>query len=342
MGMGGAELQGLLISSELVKRGYDVSIITFDHDPREIEDNIPFHLIRTYRQGQSPHLLKVMKAVNLADADIYFINNAGYILAPVTFSAHRRGRRVLFWGASDSNFDPCFKWYRMPTYRDKLLYLWGLKRCDAYVVQNRRQQELLLRHFGKLSEVIHNGFYPSDGFSSFEREVLWVGSMRKVKNPRMFLELAKRIPEVRFVMVGGNPLQRDEFRDSIYEEARTIPNLLFKGFLPFEEVERLFKRASLFVNTSTLEGFPNTFLQAWARGVPVLSTVNVNPDGLITENHLGAVVSNLDEMVDAVRRHFSTGLDTSPVAIKAFYDKHLTIGSLVDKMESIFDTLVAS
>ena len=341
MGMGGAELQGLLITRELVQRGHEVSIVTFDHDPDEIEENIPYRLIRTFRQGKSRSLVKILKAARSADADVYYMNNAGYILAPVVLAAHPRGKKVLFWAASDTNFDPNYKWFRMPTYRDKLLYLWGLKRCDAYVVQNNTQQDLLYRHFGKSSDIINNGFPQSEQLSSFQGEVLWVGSMRTVKNPMMFVELAKRVPNVRFVMVGGNPVQRDDFHNSILEEARKVPNLEFKGFLPFGEVEKLFMRASLFVNTSTVEGFPNTFLQAWARGVPVLSTANVNPDGLITQHRLGTVVNSIEEMAEAVRAYMANGLVFSPVAVKQFFDCNLTIGNTVDRMESVFERLVS-
>ncbi len=155
----------------------------------------------------------------------------------------------------------------------------------------------------------------------------------------MFVELAKRVPNVRFIMVGGNPLQRDDFYESVLEEARKIPNLEFKGFLPFGEVEKLFMRASLFVNTSEIEGFPNTFLQAWARGVPVLSTTKVNPDGLITQHRLGAVVDSLEEMVETVKAYVANGLALSPPAVKQFFDHHLTISNTVDRMESVFHEL---
>jgi glycosyltransferase involved in cell wall biosynthesis len=40
------------------------------------------------------------------------------------------------------------------------------------------------------------------------------------------------------------------------------------------------------VNTSRLEGMPNVFLEAWARGVPVLS-LEFDPDGVVAGRGLG-------------------------------------------------------
>jgi len=63
------------------------------------------------------------------------------------------------------------------------------------------------------------------------------------------------------------------------------------GKLPFEETLKIFDGATLFVNTSKSEseGFPNTYIQAWLRGVPVIS-FDVDPDGVIAKNGLGKVV----------------------------------------------------
>jgi len=69
--------------------------------------------------------------------------------------------------------------------------------------------------------------------------------------------------------------------------------------LPYHATNRVFDRARVFVNTSEIEGFPNTFLQAWVRGVPVISFLD--PDGVIRREGLGHAVGSLDEMARAAQ-----------------------------------------
>jgi glycosyltransferase involved in cell wall biosynthesis len=82
--------------------------------------------------------------------------------------------------------------------------------------------------------------------------------------------------------------------------AARLPNVTLLGFVPYTEVGALFDRARLFLNTSTVEGFPNTFLQAWVRGVPVVSFFD--PDRLVRQQRLGVAVDSLDEMRAALDR----------------------------------------
>jgi glycosyltransferase involved in cell wall biosynthesis len=49
-----------------------------------------------------------------------------------------------------------------------------------------------------------------------------------------------------------------------------------------------------------VEGFPNSFLQAWIRGVPVISTFGL--DQLVRNQKLGVHVGDFRELVNATKR----------------------------------------
>ena len=65
-----------------------------------------------------------------------------------------------------------------------------------------------------------------------------------------------------------------------------LPNLSYLGELPIEKVNQEIAQSDVFVNTSAGEGFPNTFVQAWLRGVPVVSCF-VDPDGCLSRAGAG-------------------------------------------------------
>lgn len=99
-------------------------------------------------------------------------------------------------------------------------------------------------------------------------------------------------------MVGGTQPGAERLFYEVGREAGGIPNLEFAGPVPYHDVGGMFESARLLVNTSEIEGFPNTYLQAWARGVPVVTFLD--PDGVIAREQLGRVVANEDEMRRAV------------------------------------------
>jgi len=129
--------------------------------------------------------------------------------------------------------------------------------------------------------------------------VLWVANMRAVKRPEMALEIARRAPEISFIMVGGAVRKHERYYRQVIQQAEAIPNLTCTGFLPFAEADRLFEQATVFLNTSAVEGFPNTYLQAWSRGVPVVGSFD--PDEAICRHGLGVHFRAVDEAVEAIR-----------------------------------------
>ena len=76
--------------------------------------------------------------------------------------------------------------------------------------------------------------------------------------------------------------------------AARLPNVTMLGAVRYAETGSLFDRAKIFLNTSSIEGFPNTFLQAWIRGVPVVTFFD--PDSLVQRLSLGRAANSVDDM----------------------------------------------
>jgi glycosyltransferase involved in cell wall biosynthesis len=128
--------------------------------------------------------------------------------------------------------------------------------------------------------------------------ILWVSTIRKLKRPELFLDLAEALPKHQFRMIGGPGDGERALFESIESRASNMRNVRFLGFLPFLETEEQFDRTRLFVNTSDSEGFPNTFLQAWARGIPTVSFVDAG--ARLDGEPIGLRVASLEEMVATV------------------------------------------
>ncbi|HEY2035859.1 MAG TPA: glycosyltransferase family 4 protein [Steroidobacteraceae bacterium] len=306
---GGAELQQALLAKALARRGWPVSMAVADYGQ---PDGAAWDGVRTfkaYRPDEGipvlrflhPRWTKLHAALRRADADIYYASCAGGQLAQVALFARGRGRKVVFRIASDTDCDPRTLLVRYR--RDRMLYSWGLARADLVLAQTPSQQRALAHNFGRDSRVVEplletSGRSPPPA----ERDIgaLWVGNLRPLKRPHLFLDAAARLPGLTFHMIGGPMPGAEELYQEVRQRAASLPNVTFHGFVPQHEVGAYFERALVFVSTSEIEGFPNTYLQAWSHGTPVVAFLD--PDRLLTQKRLGILVSGVEELQDAIAR----------------------------------------
>jgi glycosyltransferase involved in cell wall biosynthesis len=97
---------------------------------------------------------------------------------------------------------------------------------------------------------------------------------------------------------------------------RSLPNIVFRGQVPPEEAERVIADAAALLCTSDQEGFPNTFLQAWSHGTPVV-TLRVDPDSIIKRLELGAVTGTVDATIEQLQRLLALPQERQDIAIRA-------------------------
>lgn len=203
--------------------------------------------------------------------------------------------RLIWHVASDMDVTPfSAKEWRPSTllkYIDKRYLEYGVRHASDIVVQTQDQNRLLGEHYGRQATALIRNLHPLSTEiidKSGSQTVLWVANLKPLKQPDIFLRMARAcldMPQVRFMMMGEplpSAIQQREFVNAV----ATIPNLTYLGKIPVEEVNTLLARSLLLVNTSTVEGFANTFIQAWMRQVPVLS-LNADPDGLLAQEGIG-------------------------------------------------------
>lgn len=306
---GGEPVQQTLLARALVRRGFEVSTIVADDRYPDGATREGITTYRAYRPSAGLPVLRffhprwsgVMSALRRAAADVYYTSCASITVAQLSQVAAERGARSVFRIASDSDCDPRRLLIRL--WRDRKIYEHGLRRVDAILAQSQHQARLLRTNYGRESSVAGMFVAPPVSIPEFDARgtpALWVSNIRHVKRPDVLLQLATAAPQVGFTMVGGPVSGAEAEFVAARQAASGLPNVRFAGPIPFAEVARSFADARVFVNTSDVEGFPNSYLQAWIHGVPVVAFFD--PDGLIAREGLGVAVSSVDEMKEAVIR----------------------------------------
>jgi glycosyltransferase involved in cell wall biosynthesis len=308
-GIGGAERQQTLLARALAKQGFEVSMIVHDYGQADGQAWDGITTYKAYRPKEGvplfrffhPRWSSVWSAMRRANADIYYVSTAGMLIGEVAMFAKWHGRKAVYRVANNSDCDPVAK--RIRYARDRILYRYGMRNADLILAQTDTQESLLRENLGRESRVVPSLADAVD--AKRERgerdiDVLWLTNIRPHKHADLLLDLARRMPQVTFHMVGGPVGGNEAHFADVEREANTLPNVRFHGFVPYHETAPFYERARLFVSTSEMEGFPNTFLQAWARGTPVVSYFD--PDRLISRNGLGEAVTTPEQMQAAITR----------------------------------------
>lgn len=292
--------------------------------------------------GDYPIRTDMISIYDEIDADIYIVPGNSEFSTEVAFYCKQHGKKYVFLAGSDIDYVPEHKTH--PEKRD--LYgvsyyskAYAIESAAAHLVQNEHQADLLRTGYGRTGTVIKN---PIDLNRKFQRNkatktILWVGkSNETVKRPSLILELARQLPQIPFVvfMLRGH----EELHKKCLAEAQGLSNITLYEYVPFEQIESYFADAHLHVNTSTFEGFPNTFLQAAKYGVPTVS-LKVDPGGMLSQYQCGVAckddfegfkqtVQSLMTDIQLHEKHSMQSLDY----IKTHHDKDM----IIPKYEEVF------
>ena len=302
---GGAEYQSYQICKELSNRGYETHYVAHRSETEsfEVDEGINLHRLN---RNTSSNLRSKKHYLDDIDADVYYFRNKKDITLAALCSRYLTAR-VLYNIAHDYQCDSLLS---LPKKRSldvngvisgvRLTYqklLYGFP--DEVLAQTQGQKNRLRTNRGIDAHYVGNGHpVPEPPFDKQSPPVvLWLASLKRWKQPEQFIDLAEQCSELecQFWIV-GRPANKELFSE-VSDRIETLDNIEYKGGCTVEESNEYISKASVFVNTSKvgMEGFPNTFVQAWLRETPVIS-LHKDVDRILADNVGGVLAGSKNEL----------------------------------------------
>lgn len=162
--------------------------------------------------------------------------------------------------------------------RHKKLYLKNFIAADTIIVLSESWKQGLVNDLGispNKIEVLYNPcpIIKLDQFTQKENIILYAGTLNKRKNYKVLIKafavIAKEFPSWKLVFAGNGEVEQAIALASTLEVEKQVD---FVGWISGYDKHQLFSKASLFCLPSYAEGFPMSVLDAWAYGLPVITT----------------------------------------------------------------------
>lgn len=161
-------------------------------------------------------------------------------------------------------------------YQNVYRYLFG--KADVVLVLSKYWQDELCRTFGfkdSKVKVLYNPCTTEVSSKAYpkRKQILYAGTVNARKGYadmiKAFAQIANRYSDWSIVFAGNGEIEEGKFLASQLGIAKQT---IFLGWVRGEEKDKAFKEASIFCLPSYAEGFPMGVLDAWAYGLPVITT----------------------------------------------------------------------
>ncbi len=350
---GGSQLQLGLMANMLRHRGWAVRFVVGDFlQQRQTTTASGIELIASYGHTRLPKGLRFVlhrmprmwRALGKAAADVYVCQGVGWETGLVAAFCRLHGAKCIIrmGSAADPFFDSDAVSF-IPR-KDRWLSAYGLGHAHVITAQTQEQLSALRERLGRDGVLLRNVWQVPDEAATLNGapRVLWAGRIEGVKRPQMLLDVAERLQDVHFVMAGGRGTLRGDCFDSVEIRARGMANVDFRAFVPPSELDAEYAAASALLCTSEIEGFPNTFLQAWGHGRPVVSTYD--PDEVICRERVGVHCRDVEEVAEAIKFICRDSAEAEAMGARgrAYVKAHHSPEVVIPKLERLLLDVVRS
>lgn len=280
---GGATVQLYNFAKELSKY-HHVNVLVNEYDNIDFKEHNGLNFLFTFnnRDNIFAKIIKFHSTIRKSNPQVIIQRGLSFFSSFLAVYCHLFKIKLIFMFAHDRESRGRFQ----RTNRKNILYPILLRFASFLIVQNEYQYNQLPQTVTHKVNKIRNGYLINKHDSCMKDGVLWVGRLEPWKQPEKILELAEKLPDKKFIMIAPVVKKYESYAEEIYAWAEKLSNLKIIKFVNHKDIDHYFKCARLFINTSSEEGFPNTFIQSCKNYTPIVS-LKVNPDNFITRFGLG-------------------------------------------------------
>ena len=310
--VGGGTIEWYAWIKGLIINEVQIGVLSWKGANDYIGSSLEFDIVESYDLKEGiPKIRWIYKrypslknAVRNYGPDYLIQESAGFATGVLGYIGKKLNLPFIYRAGSDVEADDRYK--KKLTLVQQIAFRYGLSRANVIFCQNSYQYDRFKARFPQKKVIkIYNPYYCEKKLvdlpnNNKRKYIAWIGRFRDPKNLPGLLEIVKTLPNVEFKIAGkvGGILEYDT--KIALEQLRKYKNVNFVGYLSRKEIFHFLSNSYALLNTSHHEGFSNTFLEAFAAGTPIVTTVGVDPDSIIANNHLGIVKKKYSELPDAI------------------------------------------
>jgi mannosyltransferase len=237
---------------------------------------------------------------------------------------------------------------------------WLIRRMDAIIATSERSASYLKRGATVITHGVDTGVYapPADRAAAFLQSGLpgryaigCFGRVRAQKGSDVFVDamcrLLPRYPDFTAVLVGAVTVEQTAFANDLRQRiaaAGLASRIVITGELEIEEVQRWYRRLTIYAFTSRNEGFGLTLIEAMAVGAALVASragaaelvVEDGVTGVLTPpGDADALVAALEPLMRDPARAAAMG-----VRARARVEERFSLDAEAERIAEVYRTLV--
>lgn len=287
--LGGAEMQSLEIAEALSLQGHNITFISYTNQKYTSDkfETIQIHSRPSWDYLHISTKKMLFKFLNNTSPDIVY--HRAFVPYSCYVAQWCKINHVPFYFHSADIYTLIKKNNNIKNIIFNKLLKYTLKNSTGVICQNNEQEKALKRfHLKNLKKIYNIHKINILPISTNRKEIVWIAKFIPAKNPDLFVELAQKFinKNTQFTMFSSKCIDSDANK-KLKSKINETQNLQLIEGKDNEYINNyLCQKTAIIVNTSESEGISNTYIQAWMRGIPVLS-LNSNPDNWFDTFEIG-------------------------------------------------------